>query len=84
MRRLSSEPVRFSSVRADEILSLREFGRRLKIGPRLLCEMQRNGFPVALVGRTKYIVGRLAMDWFAQQTEADTPRAAAIFNQRGG
>jgi hypothetical protein len=55
------------SVSADEVLSLREFGRRLGLRNRILCDCQRKGLRTILVGRTKYIVGSDALDWFKQQ-----------------
>ncbi|MCX7424377.1 MAG: hypothetical protein NTW96_01865 [Planctomycetia bacterium] len=55
------------SVRSDEVLSLREFGRRLGLARRALCDCQRNGLRCVVVGRAKYIIGSDALAWFAQQ-----------------
>jgi hypothetical protein len=53
-----------SSVRADEVLSLREFGRRLGLAARCLCDCQRQGLRTVLVGRVKFVLGSDALDWF--------------------
>jgi hypothetical protein len=52
------------SVRADEVLSLREFGRRLGLASRALCDCQRAGLRTILVGRCKYVLGSDALTWF--------------------
>jgi hypothetical protein len=57
------------SVRADEILSLREFGRRLGLAKRALIDAQKAGLKTALVGRCKFVCGSQAVEWFAQQAE---------------
>jgi hypothetical protein len=52
------------SVRGDEVLTLREFGRRLGLGKSALCDAQRQGLRAVLFGRVKFIVGSDALDWF--------------------
>lgn len=61
------EPPRSTSVSADEVLSLREFGRRLGLGVRALCDCQRNGLPTTVIGKKKYIVGSEAVEWFRKR-----------------
>ena len=57
------------SVHTDEILSLREFGRRLGLANKALCDAQKAGLKTATVGVRKYIVGSQAVAWFAQQAD---------------
>ena len=57
------------SVHADEIMSLREFGRRLGLANKALCDAQKAGLKTATVGVRKYIVGSQAVAWFAQQAD---------------
>jgi hypothetical protein len=52
------------SVRADEVMSLREFGRRLGLASRALCDAQRAGLKTVLLGRTKYVIGKHALQFF--------------------
>jgi hypothetical protein len=66
-RPTQAPPVGCGSVRADEVLSLREFGRRLGLGRQILCSCQRGGLPTFTVGRVKLIRGADALAWFAQQ-----------------
>ena len=57
------------SIRADEVLSLRELGRRLGLAKRALCDAQKAGLRTALVGRVKFVVGSHAVEWFQAQAE---------------
>ena len=57
------QPAR-GSVRADELMPLREFGRRLGLASRSLQDAQRRGLRTVLFGRTKYILGRDAIHFF--------------------
>ena len=57
------------SVSADEIVTLREFGRRLGLASRALCDAQKAGLKTALVGRVKFVVGADAVEWFRKQAE---------------
>lgn len=52
------------SVRADEVLTLREFGRRLNLASRALADAQRQGLRAATFGHVKYILGSDALAWF--------------------
>jgi hypothetical protein len=58
------------SVSAGEILTLREFGRRLGLAHKALCDAQRAGLKTALVGRVKFVVGSHAVEWFRRQADA--------------
>ncbi len=58
------------SIHADELIDLRTFGKRLGLGPRVLCDLQRAGLRTCLLGRRKYVVGRWALD-FAEQQASD-------------
>jgi hypothetical protein len=57
------------SVHAGEILTLREFGRRLGLANKALCDAQRAGLKTALVGRVKFVIGADALDWFGKMAE---------------
>ena len=52
------------SVSAHEVLTLREFGRRLGMGSRAFCDAQNAGLKTALHGRTKYVVGKHVLEYF--------------------
>ncbi len=57
------------SVSAQEVLSLREFGRWLGLGRQALCDAQRHGLPTVTVGRVKFVVGSQAVAWFTSQAQ---------------
>jgi hypothetical protein len=61
------------SVSANEILTLREFGRRLNLASRALADAQRQGLRTILFGRCKYVLGCDALAWF--QRLADRQQA---------
>ncbi len=58
------------SVRADEILTMREAGRRLGFASRALCDFQRQGLRTILAGRIKLVLGRDLLDFFATLADA--------------
>lgn len=58
------------SVSAGEILTLREFGRRLGLAHKALCDAQRAGLKTATVGVRKYVCGSDAVEWFRAQADA--------------
>jgi hypothetical protein len=58
------------SVRADEVLTLREFGRRLGLASRALCDCQRGGLRTVLCGRVKFVIGADALDYFRRLADA--------------
>jgi len=62
-------PRSMGSVSAKEVLPLREFGRRLGLASRALADAQRQGLRTVLFGRTKYVLGSDALDWFRQLAE---------------
>ena len=66
---LDTPTVGRGSIRADEVLSLREFGRRLGLANKALCDCQKAGLKTALVGRVKFVVGSDAVAWFRHQAE---------------
>jgi hypothetical protein len=55
------------SIHADELLDLRTFGKRLGLGPRVLCDLQRAGLRVVTLGRRKYVVGKWVLQFAEQQ-----------------
>ena len=57
------------SVSFTEVMTMREFGRRLGLGPRGLCDAQRQGLRTILFGRTKYVLGQDVVAWFRQLAE---------------
>lgn len=56
-RKPTPEPVR-GSIRADEVLTLTEFVRRLGIGQKTWRSMKAAGLQSALIGKRRYILGR--------------------------
>jgi hypothetical protein len=52
------------SVCADEILTLREAGRRLNLANRAWCIFQKQGLRVILAGRVKLVLGRDLIAFF--------------------
>ncbi len=52
------------SVSADEVLTLREFGRRLNLASRALADAQRHGLRAVTFGRVKFVLGSDALAWF--------------------
>lgn len=65
----TTPPTGRGSVSAGEVLTLREFGRRLGLANKALCDAQKAGLKTALVGRVKFVVGADAVEWFRQQAE---------------
>jgi len=65
----TSPTVGRGSVSAGEILTLREFGRRLGLAHKALCDAQRHGLKTATVGVRKYVCGSDAVEWFRAQAE---------------
>jgi hypothetical protein len=57
------------SISADEVTTLREFGRRLGLANKALCDAQKAGLKTCLVGRVKFVCGSDAVEWFRQQAE---------------
>ena len=54
------------SVRPDELLTMREAGRRLGFASRSLCDFQRQGLRTILAGRVKLILGRDLLTFVAK------------------
>ncbi|MFZ1935840.1 MAG: hypothetical protein WBL72_06180 [Thermoguttaceae bacterium] len=55
------------SVRGDELIDLRTFGRRLGLGPRVLCDLQRAGLKTVLLGRKKFLIGKWVLEFCERQ-----------------
>jgi hypothetical protein len=72
MKRPDPSPTGHGSVSAGEVLTPREFGRRLGLATRALCDAQRAGLRTVLVGRVKFVLGADALAWFTQQAEQQT------------
>jgi hypothetical protein len=51
-------------VRADEIYPLPEFRRRLGLGAAAMRTARRQGLRVRQLGRTRYVLGRDALEFF--------------------
>jgi len=64
VKRPQEKPTGHGSVSAQEVLTLREFGRRLGLAKQALCDAQRAGLKTAIVGRVKFVVGSDAVEWF--------------------
>lgn len=73
-------PIGRGSVSADELLDLRTFGKRLGLGARILCDLQRSGLRTVTLGRRKYILGKWAIDFAQQQAK----QQAGGSNGQGG
>jgi len=58
------------SVSAAEVLTLRECGRRLGLGPRIMREAQRQGLRTVLLGRLKFVLGCDVLDFFLRLADA--------------
>lgn len=70
------QPRQLGSVRADELMPMREFGRRLGLANKCLCDAQKQGMPTILFGRTKFVLGSDAIDffkWLGQQQGGQPP-----------
>ncbi len=70
------------SVRSDEVLTLREFGRRLNLAERALANAQRHGLRSIMFGRVKFVLGSDALDWF--RSLADQQASGNGNNGQGG
>ena len=57
------------SVSRHEVMSLREFGRRLGLAKQALCDCQREGLRTVLCGRCKFVLGEDAIDFFRKLAE---------------
>jgi hypothetical protein len=57
------------SIRADEVLPLQEFCRRLRIGQKTWRSMKAAGLRSCEFGRQRYIVGRDALNFFTTLAE---------------
>jgi hypothetical protein len=53
------------SIRADELLPLAEFRKRMGIGTKGLRSLREAGLPIRRFGRQGFIVGRDCVEWFA-------------------
>jgi hypothetical protein len=69
-RPTQAPPVGSGSVSAGEILTLREAGRRLGLGTRCLCDLQRAGLRTITLGRRKFVVGSDLIFFATQQAGA--------------
>jgi hypothetical protein len=65
-----SPPEARSSIHADELLDMRTFGKRLGLGPRVLCQLQKDGMRVCTLGRRKYVIGKWVLE-FAERQAGD-------------
>ena len=54
------------SIRADELLPLQEFLRRLKIGRKTWYSMKRAGLRSCSIGKQTYILGRDVLSFFGK------------------
>lgn len=54
------------SIRADELMPLAEFCRRLRIGRKTWYRMKSAGLRSAEIGKQRYILGHDALDFFAK------------------
>ena len=75
MKRPLDKPVRqLGSISANELLPMREFGRRLDLHNKALADAQRQGLRTILFGRCKFVLGSDAIAFFqglAEQQAGD-------------
>ncbi len=69
MKRPEKAPTIGGSIRADEVVTLTEFVRRLGIGQKTWRTMKNAGLQSALIGKKRYILGRHAVTFFEQLAE---------------
>lgn len=60
------------SIRSDELLDLRTFGRRLGLGDRALCDLQKDGLQTVVFGRRKYLIGRWVIEHAERKVRQQT------------
>jgi len=81
MRHRSIEPVPetgVGSVSFTEVMTMREFGRRLGLGPRGLCDAQRQGLRTILFGRTKYVWVKMLLLGFVSLPKSNKVRGETM------
>ncbi len=66
----------YGSIRADEILPLREVGRRLGWAEKTKRRAQAEGLRTVEFGRTKYCLGIDVLEFFRQLAETNDERKA--------
>jgi hypothetical protein len=72
MRRKIDDSVRTNgsgSVSVNEVMTLREFGRRLGLAQRACCDAQRQGLRTIIFGRCKFVLGEDVVAWFRRLGE---------------
>ena len=57
------------SITADELLPMREFGRRLDLHDKCLSDAQKAGLRTVMFGRQKFVLGSDALDFFRRLAE---------------
>ena len=71
MKKTLDKPTRqLGSVSADELMPMREFGRRLDLHNKALSDAQRAGLRTVLFGRCKFVLGADAIDFFHKLADA--------------
>lgn len=72
MRHSSVEPAPktgVGSVSFTEVMTMREFGRRLGLAQYACSDAQRRGLRTILFGRTKFVLGQDVIAWFRRLAE---------------
>jgi hypothetical protein len=64
------------SIRADELVTLTEFCRRLRIGQKTWRSMKAAGLRSAAIGKQRYIIGKDILDFFGRLTAQHTEESA--------
>ena len=57
------------SISAHEIVTLRETGRRLGLGVRCMCDLQKAGLRTVTLGRRKFLLGSDLIDFARRLAE---------------
>ena len=60
MAETKTQPVAVGEIRKNAVYTLKEFMRRLGIGPAALRKMKQAGLPLRKIGKAKFLMGE---DW---------------------
>ena len=66
------------SVSFTEVMTLREFGRRLGLAQQACSDAQHRGLRTILFGRTKFVLGQDVIAWFRRLAEEQESKGRDI------
>jgi hypothetical protein len=70
------------SVSVNEVMTMREFGRRLGLGQKACCDAQRQGLRTILFGRCKFVLGEDVIAWFRRLAEEQGAMPQAVSSSK--